>query len=421
MRLGNGIRSILVNGTLLASSNWVEMLCRFAYVFVITRFLGPDGYGIWTYATTVSVFALSVFSFGLESVVHYAYGSGQAAGDKLTRGALAFRIATLLVGVPAVIVWSLLTVADQESRVALLFITPAILGRGLAQLVRSVYLAREDVRRNMPYVMAFRVFELASGTVLVLLGFDVITLLLLYTATWCAEAFVALRRLAKHYGLAPYIPDRAIALEVFRRSLPMAGLVASNIYIVSGPILHFKAQSEDFSQLGQLGLAIQMATLVSMSVEAFLAAAVPTLIKSDAQGDSRVAIYGPFVALLSLGLFTTLAGVLAYAGPTLIQFVFGPSFSAAGHLLGAAVFVAGLAILPMGYLQLLVVRGQYWSCVLANAVGCITMILGFALLGSGVPATAALLIAGLAWTARAAVIFLIAFLLGDNGKAVGNV
>jgi hypothetical protein len=172
----------------------------------------------------------------------------------------------------------------------------------------------------------------------------------------------------------------------------------------AGPLVLLRRADSDLATLGQLGLALQLTMIGVVTIQPFLAAALPVLSRSVAREDSRVAFYGAWVALASLVTFGGIAGLGFLVGPTLVVWVFGQDFALAGELLGPCLLIGGLIIAPTGYGQLLVVKGQRWPAALAGGIGGVILLVALPPAVAHWGAFGAVFAAIAAWLIRAVVL-----------------
>ena len=414
MPLQDGMKSILKNGSLIAGVTWLEIVLRILYIVMLTRFLGPEGYGIWNYSLTVYGIIFSVMAFGFEAVVYYSFGESEERGRQVVLSALALR---LLFSILALALFSVYVLSEvpAERRAALLFVTPIFIGRGFAELVRSIYVAQQNVARNLPNMVFFRVIEVTIGIGLLKLGKSVEWLLLLHVLSYIGEGFIGLFLLSKDYELRINLPKFAPAADLLKRSGPMAIVGMTHTFILGAPVLFFGWASSDLDLLGQLGVAMQLATIVLILIEAFLLAALPVVSHGMSVKDPRLKQYGNKLAFCVVVCFLVIIPTISSFAVPLISAIFGKDYLIVSELVPTALLISALYLLPIGYVQLFVIRAKYWHVLTPNLVACGIVVVGMMKLESNITPHDAVLVTCIAWATRAAIIVL--FEMSNRGAA----
>jgi O-antigen/teichoic acid export membrane protein len=403
----------------MAGLTWAETALRIAYLIAMTRLLGAEQYGLWTYAISVIALFYAITTFGFEQIVLYAYGGAREDGDRTVETALALRVGICLLAVPVLIVFAL-TGAAEESRAGLLIVAPVVLGRGLAELVRAIFVARQDTRRIAPVVLAFRAGEVIAGTGLILAGAGIPALLALHCAAWTGEAAATARRLRRDFGIRFRRPEPAALLAIWPRALPLAVNVITAAYLMSAPILLHGWVKPDFAAIGQLAIALQITVVLVVLLDAFMVAAIPVVAHGHARGDARLAWYAALVAFGVLAAVAVLAVLTHFLVPPLLALLLGPGYEPAARLAVPATLLVGFISFPVGAQQLLFVRQRYWPVAWANLAAGAVMTAGFALAGARLAPDVAIWIAAGAWGLRGAIILSVFWISGAGRPAPGG-
>lgn len=372
---GIGIRSIIRNGAFFAGSNWIEIGLRAVYVVAITRYLGAELYGVWAYAAAAYGLAIGLVGFGFDALLSIRLATEKRDAAHFAGVMLALRLGLLGLAGLGVAVYALAAEPAGTVRVILLLMIPALLGRGLAYWARALFVAYERVGDYVRMAAILRLAEVASGIALLAAGGGIIAIVLVHAATWIAEGMIGLRM--AHRRLTPCRPrlEFHMSSELLRHGAVL-GLAASFVtWLTSGPLVLLRHADGDLATLGQLALALQLTMIGVATVQPFLMAALPVLSRSVARDDPRVASYGAWAALISLLVFGGAAGIGILSGPPLVVWVFGPDFSLAGELVGPCMLIGGLIIAPIGYGQVLVVKGRRWPGAVAGGIGGVVLLI----------------------------------------------
>ena len=409
--LGSGIRSILRNGILLTGSNWIETGLRAIYLVAITRYLGAELYGIWAYAAAAYGFAIALTGFGFETLLPIRLGTDRRDAGRVLGASLWLRLA--LLGVAALALAGFAAVAESRptAELALLLMVPALLGRGVAMWGRVVYVGYERAGILVRTAAVLRLVEVTAGVTLLAAGGGLIAIIILHATVWVAEAALSLRIIGTR--LAPYKVrfDRAEVVDLLRQGAVLGLAAALTNWLLAGPLLLLRWIEGDLARLGQLGLGLQLATLMVASLQPFLSAALPVLGRSVARADPRLASYPAITALVAL-LIGGVAALLGFLlGEPFVIWAFGPSFGASGSLIGPCLLIGGLIVAPTGYVQLLALRGQRWQGVAASAAGALVLLAALPPAAMHLGLDGAILATTAAWLTRAVTLIGLAILL----------
>ncbi|MCB2065087.1 MAG: oligosaccharide flippase family protein [Erythrobacter sp.] len=403
MKLGAGIRAIAVNGLGATGMTLAETLVRALYFVAITRLVGPEGYGIYSWAIALYGVVLGGASLGFETLVPYVYGKGQAEGDREAGLTLSLRLGLAMLATVGLVAYAQAVEWGEPEMYALLAVAPALLFRGTALLERSIYTGRMEVPRNVPNVLAARLAELALGLGLIVWGAGIAALLLLHWACWALEALLAWRGLHRR-GLRLGLPRRDESLAMLRKGAPIGAMDLANGFLTAAPLVLYEPLARDTAELGQMGVAVQLAGFLLAAGFAFLGSAAPVLARTREVRDARMGHYGWLVALIAVLVCGGLALAWQVVSVPLIQLVFGHQYDLASELTTWTILVAGAVLLPHGFQQVLIMERRYWLALLANGAACALAIAGFARMSADSGPVAALQVVLAAWGLRAAIV-----------------
>jgi O-antigen/teichoic acid export membrane protein len=404
LRLGSGIRSIARNGVFLMGSTWIETVLHGLYVVAISHFLGPELYGAWAYAAAAYVFVLMLTQFGFDMLLPIRLGADRRNSAGFVGVTLTLRLGLLGFAATGLLLYAHVSEPAGPTRLALLLMIPALCGRGLALWSRIVFLGYERVGDYMKLAVAVRVVEVACGVVLLAAGSGLFAIIVLHSLAWVIEAAIGFGMVRRQ--LAPYRPvlDVGETVEQLRQGVVLGLATSLTGWLIAGPVILLRHVEGDLGRLGQFSLALQLAMIVVATAQAFLVAALPVLSRSVAREDPLLRNYGAIAALVTLVGFGAAAAVGFVLGPPLIAWVFGPEFARAGDLLGPCLLVGGLIVAPMGYAQLLILRGRRWPGVVASGIGGLVLIVSLPPAVDGWGLYGAVIATGFAWLARAIIL-----------------
>lgn len=404
-KLGAGVRAITVNGMGATGMTAAETLVRLVYFVAITRLVGPEGYGLYSWALAFYGVILSGALLGFETLVPYAYGKGNAEGDRQAGVALSLRIGvTMLVGL-GLTIYAQLAEREAAEMLALLAVAPAMLLRGTAMLNRSVHVGRQEVVRNVPHVLAGRFVELSGGIALILLGAPIAALLVLHWVAWGLEALLSWLSLRKRSEVRPGVPSGADGKPMLRKGVPLGLYDLSSSFLILAPVVLYKPLASDLAELGQVSVSVQLQALLLAAGFAFLGSAAPVLARTREGGDTRIGRYPWLVALIAMVVTAVLALAWQVVSVPVFALVFGHDYDLARELTTWTILVAGMIFLPHGFQQILIMEDKLLAPLVANLAGCAVAVAGFASLPGLIGPFEAMQIVLTGWLLRAIILF----------------
>ena len=402
-----GIGAVFRNGLGAAGANGFEMVLRAAYFILLTRALGPELYGIWSYALSVYGVLLALISGGLETVVTAHRPTRDGDGDALLAKAVRVRLALSAIAALCMAGWALGLGQSATERVVLTIAATALVGRGLALLLRSAFVARQQVDRSIAPILVARSTEVLAGIALVIMGAPLPLLVALHSLCWFFEALLLGRRLPFGTRKTTAQPPAPPTGYLLRRGLPIAILDLCSMILVSAPVVLFQPFAASFADIGQLAVATQLGAIALALAFAFLTSALPALSRTPATDRRRRWIYALGI-VAAAGMAVVLVHLLydPVARPVLSA-IFGERYELAGDITFYALMAACFAIMPHGFLQVLLVDRTLGPVVVASVAIGLALTVWFVLTGASMVAIDAQIAALVAWMVRAAVIVIL--------------
>lgn len=401
--LGQGAISVLRNGGNLLGSHWAEAALRLAYAAAITRVLGAEQFGVWSYSLALYTLLIGIVGLGFEIQLPLRLGMSRDSLRTIGRTGLVLRLGLLAAASLALVAIALATEAPGDTRTAILLAVPAVFGRGLSIFARWVFVGLERTRVVVRVGVAMRFLEVLVGLAFLLSGAGILTLIVVHALAWIADGLVSSAILHRSTGAFGGRFDRQLARELLTRGLPLGSAAGLTQWLTAGPILLIKNLFNDLALAGQFALAQQITVLAVTSVQPFFIAALPVLGRVTARGDPSAARFGPVAGALSLLVFVAAALIAHLLGPTVAVWVFGPEFALTGQLIAPLLLVGGLMLAPAGYMQMLATRSIHWPDVVAGCLGALVLLVALPWLGTLWGIWGAVAATACAWLARAIV------------------
>lgn len=414
--LSADVLSVARNGAFLTGTQWSEALLRAVFVLVIARVLGPEDYGLWNYA--IGAYSLGVMCsvFGTDVLLARQVGAAPQQSAPFIATTLGLRLLLVLASGLVLALYAFLVADDDLLQIALLLTLPALVGRGLALWARPVFTGIERAGTVLRITGSLRLVEVAVGMVLLFATRNVLLVIGWHAATWVIEAGVSYHWVRKLTGLTGPDLSRAAMKPVLREATPI-GLAAMAVAAMTvAPVLLAVPLGFGLTDVGQLGIALQLASLATMGAQGFLNAALPVLSRRNASEGKADPRYGWLVLLATAILFGVMCLVAWLIGERLMVLLLGDDFARAGALLWLALLVAGASVLPNGFWQLLVVRRRQRAGVVPSwaGLGLSLALLAFSDLHQTVEGLLWATLAG--WTLRAALLIVVSQRQDEPGQ-----
>jgi O-antigen/teichoic acid export membrane protein len=357
MAPGRELRRALSNLSLKALSLALERGCRLVVIVAAAPVLGQASFGRFAFASTVTALLALGTDLGLGLWTTRALARDRSDGPRIVRVGLALRgIATLPYGL-AVAAAAMLS-GDREVRAGIALLGVAALCNALADHVGAILRGYErfadETRLNGARAIATTVAGLTA-------------LVFSRSLTGLCAGLAAASSVALVYGLvltlrlhplrgsaADLTIDRELARVALRQSAPIwiAGLLSLLYFKVD--TLFVRALSGD-AELGAYAAAYKFFEGAHLLPAVVLAVMFPMLARAHAHPAERRQLERRLGSgLLVLGLVVGAAGFVE--GPSLVAWVFGPSFQRAAASLRVLALGVPLLYVNFGLTHFLVAR-----------------------------------------------------------------
>jgi O-antigen/teichoic acid export membrane protein len=395
--------SILGNGARLMGINWIEAALGAAYFAVMARFLGPALYGHWAYGIAAYALVVGLAGLGFDAITILRIGQNKRDGGEFLGLILALRLVILLLGAAGFAAYALFGEPDPLSRLVLLLLIPALIGRGVALAARTCFVAYERMADYAKFVALFRSAEAACGIACLAAGGGLIGVVVLHALLWVAEASFGLwcvrSRLARYSLRLAWRPATRLLAEAAILGLS----TAATAWLATGPIMMLRHSAIGMALLGQFAIMLSLTMILAGSAFAFFNAALPVLSRSTRRAGVEMA-YGRITALVIAVAAMAAACIAWRVGTPVVQEVLGTRYAVAGSLLAPFMLICGAILVPTAYSQALLLADRRWPLALANLTGGVCLALAFGPAVARWGLDGAVLATGCGWVVRAALL-----------------
>jgi len=409
--IGIGARAAIRNGAHLAVLHWIETVLGAFYIIVIARLLGATVYGYWSYGVTSYALIIGLTGFGFDTLMAIKLGAGKDGVAEYLGLTLTLRLALLLLGAMALVTYALWVEPDRTSRLVLLLLLPALIGRGLAIWVRVCFLGYERMGEHVKFAGLLRCAEVGSGTIYLFFGGGLVGLSIIHSVSWLAEGIIGLVRVRRL--LSPWMIrfDRRDATDLLRQGAVLGTSAGLYQWLLAGPVILIRYVAGNMAELGQFVLVQGITMILVSSGLSLLVGALPALSRAGQRNEARIASYGRTILVTTACTAATLGTLGWMLGPPLVNWVLGAEYATAGNLIGPFLLIGGLILAPVGYIQSLLISGARWPATLANLCAAALLTAGLPLAYKYFAIDGAVLAAGAAWALRSLTVVSIALIV----------
>lgn len=317
-------RRLVANSFYVLLAEGASKLITLALFFVMVRRLGPAGYGVFTFAITLSALIMTVGHFGQDQVLTRQVAPAPARLHDYFGDTLAIKA---VLATPTVVV-ALTVIALTSSPTMTQVLTWISIG-GLAELVTSTSLASYQAYERLEFAPIVRVLQrsliVLVGIPLLLSGAGVVALAAVYTAGSCFAALLSLALLQRinpiRFNFTPSTWPRLIRL-----SLPvgLAGVLASALFRLDIPLLSF---FESSAVVGEYGAAYRLLDTTLFISFAVGTAAYPLFCRLTPDSEPKVGLVFKMSMKLLLAITLPMAVAIEVLADSIVRTFFGAGYA----------------------------------------------------------------------------------------------
>jgi O-antigen/teichoic acid export membrane protein len=382
-------RSIARNTRYLVTGEIVGRAIRALYLILLARLLGPDLFGLLSYAQFWQLLFFALVVFGTGRVLSREIGRDPAGFPEVLASALTLRvlIGLIVASIAAFVGWWL--APDAAARQLAVIFSLALVARGIASFAQQIFIASEASHLTLRQEAVWRSTEALLGLTVLAVGGGLVGIAGAHLLSWVLQAgsgLMLVRRDLHPLFLGWY---RQRVRTLLQDGLS-AMLVASALSVIlNGTLVLYLNLFPDRTDAGQLAAVLQALMLLLLLPKALATSTLPILGRQVAAGDGDD---GRTIAML-LRLTLLASAVIALLGMSLTsritELVLGAGYANAGTWLGPSLWL----LLPFGIGQLLsqhlFAHGQIWPNAIrawAGAMGTLLTLwpLGHWMGGAGV-------------------------------------
>jgi len=343
-----GLRTIARDGGLLFAARLIAQASRLGYVLLVVRALGPDLYGVLVYLQAWGLMFLPLVNMGSQALLSRAFGCSLLEGQMMAQRLWTLRLVAVPVLTALIIGLGMAGEPDPAIRPLFLIIGAALVGRGLAAWSNNVLVANRRSDQVLVIELVFRLGEVAAAALALKWGAGITALLAIHAVGWWLQAASSALWVGAKVVRPAWRWRDLGGLMLLRQNAAamMAGLALFTL--LQGPVVLGRHVLGTEAVLGQLGLAMQLLSVLAAVPNALGIAALPVLVGAGADLGRR---YLRFVVPASVVVALALAGISAVAGGPVLGLLFGERFAAAAPLLTVGLLVLLVPLAPAALLS----------------------------------------------------------------------
>ena len=308
----------------------------------LSRYLGPDRYGIYAFALSFATLFAPLANLGLGQIIVRELVKEQGSRDRVLGTAMGIRLAGTGVAYSLIAVGLLFFVPEPETRLAVVLASSAILLRSLQMLIYYFQAVVKSRLSSIPHLVSLVVSN-GLKVLFIVLKLDIIAFLWIVVLDAAVYSSLLLFSYNKEgFKLLDWDFDKKLAGMLIRKSWPlMFSLILFTIYMqIDQVMLKFLGENKE---VGWYNAAVRLSTatyaipfvLTSSLFPAILSAAK----NNKALFESRISRLYHLLIYISSGLI-----LLTWLfSDQIIQIIFGAAYAPAAPVLtiqiAAALFV----------------------------------------------------------------------------------
>ncbi|MGI8873790.1 MAG: oligosaccharide flippase family protein [Egibacteraceae bacterium] len=345
--LGTSRRSAR-NASVRAAGEVIGKGASAAFFIVMARQLGPDDFGAFVFALSLSTVFILASGFGTEELVSREVARDPERVHSYLANVVAIKGLSSVVLLLAVFVTVNLTGQSPDARLATYIVAVGVAVENLGRTWNSVFTAYERLAMISISLVVQRTLTAAVGIALLLSGSGLITVSIVFSAGAVLGLLVTTQVLHRFVVVVRWRLDRSMWLPLVRAGVPigLVTLVFTVLMRVDVVLLGVLTGGEDNNEVGFYGAAFRLVEATLFISWAFSSSVLPWL----ARRDDRAAIARGYelgakvitAVLMPIGLgFVLLA-------PELVALLYGSGYDDAVlplRLLGVMTLLYGISSL----------------------------------------------------------------------------
>lgn len=279
-------RRIARNATVRAAGEVIGKGASAAFFIVMARQLGPDDFGDFVFALSLSTVFILASGFGTEELVSREVARDRERVHSYLANVVAIKALSSIVLLLAVFLTVNLIGQSPDARLATYIVGVGVVVENLGRTWHSVFTAYERLAMISISLVVQRTLTAAVGIGLLLSGSGLITVSIVFSAGAVLGLLVATQVLRRFVVAVRWRLDRSMWLPLVKAGVPigLATLVFTVLMRVDAVLLGALAGGEGNDQVGFYGAAFRLVEATLFISWAFSASVLPWLSRRDDRG-----------------------------------------------------------------------------------------------------------------------------------------
>lgn len=328
-----------------------QMILAFVLIPFATRYLGPEGFGIYALASSIMFFVLLSNDLGINTLVTREVARDVNSADRYYSNSLAVKLAFITIDVVFLMLFVKIFNYSAEANWAILIFAIYGILASIIQLNTSIFRAHERMGFETIVIVLEKLVTTGAGIFVLMKGWGVLALCWVFVGGGLISILISTGFLNKHFFKLKLAFDFKFSKQMVRAALPFGiSLGLANLYHNIGIIL--LSAMKDAEVVGWFAAGARLLKFVAIIPTILSIAIFPALSREGIQSKERFADLFTkgfkYICFLAIPL---IAGITIMADD-IAKLMFGSEFTNsivvlrilawAGGLIFFNVFLAGL-------------------------------------------------------------------------------
>lgn len=364
------MNKVVKNSSFLIGSEVVCRLGAFVLAVWITRLLGAEGYGKFSFAMSFAMLFAIFSDMGLNIITVREMSREIGQATKYTSNMLIFRAALSLISWGLIFVFINLLGYDQNTKVIVYMLGWSVILNSFSETFNAVYRSFEKMEFVAIIVIIQRLAPLLVGLFVLLKGGGLRSLAQAYVIVAGIVLFINLIMLSANFFVPRFEFDFKFCFQIVRKALPLGlAVIFSMIYFRIGTIILSKMQGD--SAVGWFSASYRLIESIMFIPISIMGALLPVFSKLYVTSPEKLLKDAQkTIELLLLLIFPMVTGIFLLSDK-IIMFLYGAQFvnsiSALRILIWAEIFIFVNYVLT----HLLIVCNRQKLNTLINLIACV--------------------------------------------------
>jgi len=307
---------------------------------ILTRYLGAEGYGQFTVATSYLQFIGTLVDFGLTITAIQMLSEPDADQSKILGNLIALRLVTAAIVFSAAIAVAFALPWGSATHLAIAIGSFSFIFLSIHQIFVGLF--QKSLRMEFPAIseVVGRAVLMAAVILVAIFHGNLIEVMIGMSTANLAMVGLSLAFAKK---IRPYSMrlDRDVIRQIFRRSWPIAISIMFNLIYLRGDVIVMKIVGRPEAEIGWYGAAYKPLDVITVIPIIFMGLVLPLFVHAWSTMDHAKVrrIIQRAIDAVGILAWPTLSGGIVLATP-LMLFISGPQFAPSGPLLALLVIAA---------------------------------------------------------------------------------